>query len=101
MNHRQTHPTPVEGCFGCKLLTVNTSRGPTPTDIREKALSADLDAYKRLRRNGLQPPHIDGSAEAEKRVGSQWDFDLGRLVPKAEMSRVLEGAEVAKDMGFG
>ena len=108
MNHRQRHSQYVEGCWACKVLSVNVSaeatpnRRPEPVRIekKDKALSADLDAYKRLRRDGLQPTGIDGSAEAEKRVNSQWDFDLGRYVPKGEMDRVGEAMAISKELGY-
>lgn len=36
------------------------------TATAEKALDRDLDAYQRLRHDGLQPKRIDGSAAVEK-----------------------------------
>jgi hypothetical protein len=43
------------------------SRRPDIADIhrREKALEKDAPAYKRLRRDGLQPDHVDGSHALE------------------------------------
>jgi hypothetical protein len=32
---------------------------------KDKQLAKDRDAYKRLRQEGLQPPHLDGSAKLE------------------------------------
>jgi len=32
---------------------------------RDRQLRKDLDAYKRLRKDGLQPAHVDGSAKLE------------------------------------
>ena len=109
MNHRQTHPVEVDGCYACKVLSISISAAATPNrrpgvtgkDAQESRLSKDLPAYKRLRRDGLQPRNIDGSAELEKRVGSQFDIDLGRYVPKSEMSRVLEGQQWCRENGIG
>jgi len=108
ITHRERHPEYVEGCFACKALSVNLAaaaipnRRPVPTDIdrRDRALSADLPAYKRLRRDGLQPKAVDGSAELEKRVNSQWDINLGRYVPEKDMPRVREAVEVSKELGY-
>jgi hypothetical protein len=40
-------------------------------------LEKDLDAYKRLRQEGLQPKAIDGSAEVEKRAEHKWQVETG------------------------
>lgn len=71
--HRATHPEPVEGCFGCKVLTIAVSaealpnRGASVIAINRKQERWDRDgaAYKRLRADGLQPPQIDGCRYAE------------------------------------
>lgn len=67
LHQQQTHPVYVDGCFGCKVgtLTVNTSTAYRDVTARERALRADLDAYKRLRQDGLQPPNVDGAAQLE------------------------------------
>lgn len=43
------------------------SRRPEVADIqrREKALERDAPAYRRLRKDGLQPDHVDGSHKLE------------------------------------
>ena len=77
MKHMETHPNlDVEGCFGCKVAGVRmganstTTRGAAVSEINERAKRWDKDmpAYKRLRKNGLQPRQIDGSAEIERRA---------------------------------
>lgn len=96
-------------CFRCKVLSISIAAAATPNrrpgiadkDAQESQLSKDLPAYKRLRNDGLQPKNIDGSAELEKRVGSQFDIDLGRYVPKSEMPRVLEGQQWCRENGIG
>jgi hypothetical protein len=42
-------------------------------------LDKDLDAYKRLRQNGVQPRKIDGSANVEKRAEEKWQVETGIL----------------------
>lgn len=108
MAHRDFHPTYTEGCFGCKVLSVNVGAGALEVrgadvrsiDAKDKTLAKDLDAYKRLRHDGLQPKTIDGSHNVESRVNSQFDIDLGHVVPKAEESRVREGMDWAKEHGL-
>lgn len=103
MKHREVHPTDVEGCFGCKVASIQvapSALGSTQAIVsrqRDDALDKDLDAYKRLRKNGLQPKAIDGSAALEKSdIRSQFDIDLGHVVPKSEESRVREGFEMVR-----
>lgn len=62
-------------CFSYRehLLSVSIAAAATPSrrpevvdiDRREKALALDAPAYKRLRRDGLQPDHVDGSHRLE------------------------------------
>ena len=61
MKHQETHPSYVEGCFGCKISTINFGTVPggqkdSRTNIsiysqREK----DLHRYREKRRAGEQP----------------------------------------------
>lgn len=102
MNHRQRHPNPVPGCFGCHALSVSFNQSPEAAriDRKEAALSADLAAYKRLRDDGLRPRGIDGCRELEGKVRDQFEIDLGRYVPPSEQSRVEEGFGVCREMGL-
>lgn len=59
-------PGQVRGCFGQKSRTVSVRSEVTAAFIeKDRTLSRDLAAYKRLRQDGVQPTQIDGSAEAE------------------------------------
>lgn len=92
MLHRRTHPDPVEGCFGCKVLGVNLSMEATPSRAsgravkevadRERRWHTDMRAYKNLRRDGLQPKKIDGAAEVERRAKESWQVETGILPDK-------------------
>lgn len=77
MKHAETHPSlDVEGCFGCRVAGVafgansTTTRGSRVAEVDQRAKNWDKDmpAYKRLRRNGLQPRGIDGAAALEARA---------------------------------
>ena len=43
----------------------------------EKNKDADMAAYKRLRKDGVQPPKIDGSAKLEARAESKHEINSG------------------------
>jgi len=88
IKHQETHPNlDVEGCFGCKVAGLSVAASATPTrregrraaviNQKDKVLEKDLDAYKRLRQEGLQPKSIDGSAEVEKRANYKWQVETG------------------------
>lgn len=49
--------------FGISSAALPTRGGASVAErtVAEKQLSRDLDAYKALRRDGLQPPQIDGA----------------------------------------
>lgn len=95
MKHQEKHPgLDVEGCFGCKVAGVSfganstTTRGARVADINRTARSWDRDmpAYKRLRRDGLQPERIDGCADLEARASSAAEVesrpDVEKLVAR-------------------
>jgi hypothetical protein len=108
--HRDAHPEFVDGCFACRIRSVNIAPSATPTrgggaeaasiNAREDRWAKDMPAYRRLRHNGLQPDRIDGSAELEMRANDRFDITLGRVVPPEEKARVQEGMALAKEMGF-
>lgn len=93
MIHRRVHPNlDVEGCFGCKVSGLAVAASATPSrrggaraatiNQKDKVLDKDLDAYKRLRQEGLQPRAIDGSAAAESRAEHKWQIETGLGIPK-------------------
>lgn len=88
IKHRETHPTlDVDGCFGCKIANLSVAASAMPSrkdgaraatiNQKDKTLEKDLDAYKRLRQEGLQPQAIDGSAIAEQRAEYKWQIESG------------------------
>jgi len=48
MKHWEHHPEPVEGCFGCKGLSLqmNTGDAHSQRSMPTKAFNKELDAYK-------------------------------------------------------
>lgn len=87
-------------CIPCKVRSLSVAKARKEVDAKDKTLSADLAAYKRLRHDGLQPSAIDGSAALEGKVESQMDITLGRYVPRSEMDRVREGFAISKELGL-
>lgn len=86
MKHRETHPNlDVEGCFACKISHVAISSDATPTrrsdnariNETERQWHKDMDAYKRLRKDGLQPKKIDGSAKVEACATEKYQVETG------------------------
>ena len=86
MKHQETHPNlDVEGCFGCRVAGIRmgmnstTSRGSKVAQINktERQWNVDMPAYKRLRREGLQPKRIDGAAEIEKKAEHKFQVKPG------------------------
>jgi hypothetical protein len=72
----------IENCFGCKVASIGFSPSsmPTRSDVstveREtKIMHKDVDAYRRLRKNGLQPKSVKGSARLEARADSKWEVE--------------------------
>lgn len=65
-----------DDCFGCRIKTVGFAPSATPSrrggdaaaraNAREAGWNADMPAYKRLRRDGIQPPSVDGAAKLER-----------------------------------
>jgi hypothetical protein len=53
----QKHPEFVEGCFGCKLGTLELSPGDAAgnKNMSQKKWDAELNLYKSAREQGIQP----------------------------------------------
>lgn len=106
LTHKAKHPEFVADCFTCKVLTVGFSQAAMPTrkphivfdTLKEKRLSDDLPAYKRLRLNGVQPTAIDGAADIEKRAEDRFEIEMGHVVPKEHKSQVRDGLEMVREM---
>lgn len=50
------------------------------TKQAEKDKDSDMSAYKRLRKDGVQPPTINGSAKLEARAGEKYEVNSGLIV---------------------
>lgn len=89
--HRETkHPEFVEGCFGCKIGTLQLSTGDASSRIiasgtTQKKWDKELDLYRSARAQGVQPgstktKDIHKALEASEILNKPYD---GGTMPKA------------------
>jgi len=65
-----------------------TTRGSRVSEInqREQNWNRDMPAYKRLRKQGLQPRQIDGCSVLEKHATEKWQIEGAPVAPPVEVS---------------
>ncbi len=89
LHQEREHPEFVEGCFGCKISVVAVSTGAANSgfSMSPKAWDAELQAYRDLRKQGIQPAStkmkdIRVAEEISNRSGKAFKADdsLGGLV---------------------
>lgn len=100
MKHWEHHPTPVDGCFGCKGLTLQMNSGDAKRDIPDKKWNAELQAYRSAREQGIQPAgtsmrHIEQAHKASEVLGKAYNAET---MPKAR-DITPKAAEVMKEIG--
>ncbi len=100
LHRKQTHPEYVEGCFGCKVLTLELGVGDAARDIPDKKWNAELEAYRDARAQGIQPSgtrmqDIQAAHTASETLGKAYDADT---MPKAKDIN-KKTAEVMKEIG--
>ena len=100
MKHWEHHPEPIEGCFGCKGLSLQMNSGDAKRDISDKKWNAELQAYRDARTQGIQPNStnmrdIVQAHKASEVLGKAYD---GNTMPKAH--QINKGvASVMKEIG--
>lgn len=77
-------------------------RGAQTRDIdeKERQLSADLPAYKRLRHQGYQPQRINGAHEMEMTAQSAMEINSGGIV-KGDEKRINSAIELSREIMGG
>ena len=100
MKHWEHHPTPIDGCFGCKGLTLQMNSGDAKRDIPDKKWNAELKAYRDARDQGIQPAgtsmrHIQQAHKASEVLGKAYNAET---MPKAKDIN-KKTAEVMKEIG--
>lgn len=82
LHQRVTHPEFVEGCFGCKLSTLQLSTGDAgrADSMSQKKWDRELDMYASARKQGIQPAGttmgaVKEALEASDKLGSAYNAD--------------------------
>jgi len=94
-------------CFGCKIQSISMAASAMETRYEaakvEKAtaiMHKDVEAYKRLRKDGVQPKSTKGAAELEKRAGSKWEIESGQnLGGNAKLGAKLDSVQASINKG--
>jgi len=104
LHQQRTHPEYVEGCFGCKagsLVLDTADRGSRQYRFAASVTpEADMNAYARLRRQGLQPPKINGCATLERHADHEYEITRGKLYPGQRGRQLKEAITMLDDGGF-
>jgi len=107
LHRRRVHRQPVDGCYACKLASVQFA--VPDREQRAYAFQArfdrenqtDRDAYRRLRLDGLQPKSVAGSAELEAHASTPFEVAQGVIRRSPEAKRDLaEALNLCQDAGF-
>ena len=99
--HRiQTHPEYQEGCFGCKIGTLELGTGDATRDISDKKWTSELQAYRDARAQGIQPAgttraHVEAAYEASATLGKAYNSET---MPKTKDIN-KKSTEVLKELG--
>lgn len=110
--HWESHPTPVDSCFGCHALSIQVSPAAMASRVESNASyrwqkgfdqrnDTDRAAYKRMRDNGLQPPRIDGCATLEAGATTEFEVASGQVFAEGPQKAAMKSAvaEVEDAMG--
>lgn len=102
LHQLRTHQIPVEGCFGCRVGTVQVNNSAEVKDIdrRERTLTDDLRAYKSFRQSGIQPQHLHGAAHLEREARSTLEVEHPSLMRLPDEARQFAGeaAQVVQEI---
>lgn len=102
LHQLRDHPEYVEGCFGCKISTLQTSTGDANSvkTMANKKWDGELQAYRDARAQGIQPggtskKAVEASLKASETLGKAYD---GNTMPKANKI-TKKTAAVMKELG--
>jgi len=100
MKHWEHHPEPIDGCFGCKGLTLQMNSGDAKRDIPDKKWNAELQAYRDARAQGIQPSgttmrDIVAAHKASEVLGKAYNADT---MPKTKDIN-QKSATIMKEIG--
>ncbi len=102
MKHWEYHPEPVDGCFGCKGLSIQMNAGDADSrrTVTNKAFNKELDAYKEARAQGIQPAgtsmkKIQEAVKASETLGRPYNAE--KMPPAKHINN--KSAAVMKELG--
>jgi len=100
LHQKQKHPEYVEGCFGCKIGTLELSPGDASRPVSDKKWTAELQAYRDARAQGIQPAgtthkHIQQAYTASEVLNKPYNADT---MPTAK-NITKQSVEVMKEIG--
>ena len=100
LHQKQTHPEYVEGCFGCKVGTLELGTGDAARDVSDRKWTSELQAYRDARSQGIQPAgttraHVEAAYEASATLGKPYNADT---MPKTKDIN-KKTTEVLKEVG--
>jgi uncharacterized membrane protein len=81
-----------------KLLSIGVVK--RQMDAEQKTLDKDRAAYKRLRRDGMQPPRIDGCAHLEKEAVTTLEVQTGVVMANLSTKERRQMAERLAEVEF-
>jgi hypothetical protein len=103
MKHWEAHPEPVDGCFGCKGLTLNMNAGDADSrrTITNKSFNNELKAYQEARSQGIQPSgtsmkKIQEAIKASETLGKAYNAE--KMPPANKITK--KTAEVMREVGI-
>jgi len=80
----QTHPEFVEGCFGCKIGTLQMGTGDAgrAEAMSDKKWNKELSAYADARKQGIQPAgtslkQVQDAVDKSNKAGKAFDANTG------------------------
>jgi hypothetical protein len=84
LHQRQTHPEYIEGCFGCKVTTLELGVGDSNSKVEMSTSKwdAELNAYRNARAQGIQPTgtsmaKVQEAVRISDKVGKAFDGNTG------------------------
>lgn len=109
MARHVTTPDCLPDCFGCKIQSISIAASAMPSrseaakvEIATKKQHKDVAAYKRLRKDGVQPKTVKGAAELESRAASKWEVETGMNLGGSEkLGKRYDEAQSAIAAGQG
>ena len=102
MKHWEYHPEFIDGCFGCKGLSVQMNAGDADSRkfMSNKRHNRELDAYRDAVKQGIQPAgttmdKIEAAVKASETLGRPYNAE--KMPPAKHINK--KSAAVMKELG--